>query len=124
MSHNTGTFDHLRLSSLVTQRIQIQAVAGPRCRWTLHTIRTTYIGFCDIRHCPYNLLPRPNNAHLESAGTVGHEGRLRLGHPMGEREFEVWYTELLDVRSADILGLLDLNYTKDLHNEYVSFGTE
>ena len=43
---------------------------------------------------------------------------------MGEREFEVWYTELLDVRSADILGLLDLNYTKDLHNEYVSFGTE
>lgn len=84
---------------------------------TLHTIRTTYICFCDIRHCPYTLLPRLNKAHLESAGAVGDEGRLRLGHPMGEREFEIWYTELLDVRSADILGLLDLNHAKDLHHE-------
>ena len=33
---------------------------------------------------------------------------------MGERELELGDKELLDVRAADILGLLNLNNTEDL----------
>lgn len=52
--------------------------------------------------------------HLESGGTVCHEGRLGLGDAVRERELELGLEELLDVRPANILGLGNLNDTEDL----------
>jgi len=45
---------------------------------------------------------------------VCNERRADLGDTVRERELEVGNEELFDVRPADVLGLLDLNYTKNL----------
>jgi len=42
------------------------------------------------------------------------EGRTELGHTMRKGELQVGDEELLDVRAAEILGLLDLDDTEDL----------
>lgn len=50
----------------------------------------------------------------EGNGAVRDEGRLGLGDAVGEGELELGLEELLDVRPADILRLLDLDDTEDL----------
>ena len=47
---------------------------------------------------------------------MGNEGRANLRDTVREREFEARDKELLDVRAADILALLDLDHTKNLYN--------
>jgi hypothetical protein len=46
---------------------------------------------------------------------VRDESRADLGDAVRERELEVGDEELLDVRPADVFGLLDLNHTKNLN---------
>ena len=46
---------------------------------------------------------------------MGDERRLVLIDAVGEGELEVRDNELLDVRAADVLGLLDLDDAEDLH---------
>ena len=53
--------------------------------------------------------------YLESDGTVRSEGGAGLGDAMREGESEVGLEELLDVRPANVIGLLDLNNTEDLY---------
>jgi len=45
---------------------------------------------------------------------VCNERRADLGDAVREGELEVGNEELFDVRPADVLGLLDLNYTKNV----------
>ena len=52
--------------------------------------------------------------HLESRRALRDEGRARLGDTVRKRELEARDQELLDVRAADVLGLLDLDNTEDL----------
>jgi hypothetical protein len=55
--------------------------------------------------------------HLESAGTRGDERGAGLCDAMREGELKVGNHELLDVWSANIFRLLDLDNTQDLsHN--------
>ena len=44
-----------------------------------------------------------------------NEGRADLGDTVGEGELEVGNHELLDVRAADVLGVVDLNDLQDLY---------
>ena len=48
-----------------------------------------------------------------------NKGRADLGDTVGEGELEVGNHELLDVRAADIIALLDLNNTEDLEMRLV-----
>ena len=48
-----------------------------------------------------------------------HERRPNLLDAVGEGELEVGNHELLDVRAADIIALLDLNNTEDLEMRLV-----
>lgn len=52
---------------------------------------------------------------LESRRTVRDEGRAALPNTVGKRELEFRRKELLDVGSADIIRLLDLNHAENLH---------
>lgn len=51
---------------------------------------------------------------LESAWAVRHEGALDLVDTMGQGELEVGGHQLLDVRTTDVLGLLNLDNAEDL----------
>lgn len=44
-----------------------------------------------------------------------NKGRANLGDAMRKREFEIGNEKLLDVGSADVLGLLDLNHAENLN---------
>ena len=48
-----------------------------------------------------------------------NKGRADLGDTGGEGELEVGNHELLDVRAADSIALLDLNNTEDLEMRLV-----
>jgi len=45
---------------------------------------------------------------------MSDEGAATLLHTVWEREMEAWGKQLLDVWTADVLGLLDLNNSKDV----------
>lgn len=51
---------------------------------------------------------------LESRRAATNESRPRLGNTVGEGEFEAGRQKLLDVRPANISGLLNLSYTENL----------
>ena len=64
--------------------------------------------------------PSPTPTHtagkerLERPWAVRDEGRADLLDAMGERELQVRREQLLDVRPADVGGLLDLDDAEDL----------
>ena len=55
-----------------------------------------------------------SSPYLESRGTASSKCRARLGDTVREGELEVGNEELLDVRAADVVALLDLNNLEDL----------
>jgi hypothetical protein len=80
--------------------------------YVLHACHGHYI----VIH-PHNPSPTPKISHLsESRRTrVGEQLLARgLGGTMRQRELEVLLEELLDVRAADGVVVLDLNNLKDL----------
>lgn len=58
--------------------------------------------------------PPKERSLVECAWSVSDEGAAILLHTVRERETETWGKQLLNVWTADILGLLDLNNPKDL----------
>ena len=56
----------------------------------------------------------PHRHNLESRGPVRDEGRADLRDTVGKGELELGHQELLDVGTADVVPLLDLDNTKDL----------
>ena len=55
-----------------------------------------------------------SSPYLESCGTASSKRRARLGDTVGEGELEVGDEELLDVGTADVVALLNLNNLEDL----------
>ena len=55
-----------------------------------------------------------SSPYLESCGTASSKRRARLGNTVGEGELEVGDEELLDVGTADVIGLLDLHHAENL----------
>ena len=53
-------------------------------------------------------------ARLEGGRAVGDKGRTGFGDTVRERELEVRDKELPDIGAADVIGLLNLNDTKNL----------
>ena len=56
------------------------------------------------------------HASLEGCRAVRDERRAALANAVREGELELRRKELLDVRPANIVGLLDLDDTEDLHD--------
>ena len=61
-------------------------------------------------------LPAPpkERSLVEGFWSMSHECAATLLHTVGERETETWGQQLLDVWTADILALRDLNNPEDL----------
>ncbi len=57
----------------------------------------------------------PWTTSLESGGAVGNKGRLGLGDTVGKRELEVGHHQLLDVRTANVFRLFNLDNTENIH---------
>jgi len=57
---------------------------------------------------------------LESAWSSGGKDLLDGRHTVGERELQVLRQKLLDVGTADVGGLLNLDYLQDLFAQYIS----
>ena len=55
-----------------------------------------------------------SKTHSECRWPVGNESRACLLDAVRKREFEVRNEQLLNVRAADVLGLLDLHDANDL----------
>ena len=55
-----------------------------------------------------------NRRRLERRRPVRDEGRADLRDTVGKGELELGHQELLDVGTADVVPLLDLDNTKDL----------
>ena len=51
---------------------------------------------------------------LKRNGAVSHKGRTEFRDAMGKRELRVGSKELFDVRTANIVCLLDLNHSENL----------
>ena len=58
--------------------------------------------------------PPKEQSLVECVWPMSDEGAATLLHTVWEREMEAWGKQLLNVRTADVLGLLDLNNSKDL----------
>ena len=54
------------------------------------------------------------NLSLERDGAAGNKGRTEFGDAMGEGEPDFGGKELFDVRTADIVCLLDLDHSENL----------
>ena len=59
-------------------------------------------------------VPPKGQSLVEGVWPMSDESAATLLHTVWEREMEAWGKQLLDVRTADVLGLLDLNNSKDL----------
>jgi hypothetical protein len=56
----------------------------------------------------------PTPSESERRGAVRDEGRFCLPNPVGEGELELGNEELLDVRAANVIRLLELDDTENL----------
>ena len=63
--------------------------------------------------------PNTIQTSLESRGPVSDECRADLLDTVGKRELELGDHQLLDVRAANVVGLLDLDDAENLHTSMV-----